>query len=397
MNKIWTIARYEYSRHVRRRAFFFTALGLPLLAAAIFGVIVLVVSRSSVEQRIGMVDETGRFGDVDVAALNLRRPIPVERFADEAAARAAFDAGSVDAFVVIPEDYLETGKASALGRRKLSDRAQTQVERMLEAGLLSAAPPEHHERLRERIDLVLRTPDGGREIGANNILLFVLPYAFALLFVTTTFTTSGYLLQAVTEEKEDRVIEILATTVSPGRMIMGKVLGLSGVGLTQTLIWVLIGVVAVLAIGQDSSWLAEINLPWQIIVIAIVFFLLGYLLIASCYTAIGAAVSTPQEAQPLAGPVSLLAMAPFFLLIVILSQPNGTLAVVLSLIPFSAPLTMLMRLPLAEIPTWQIVTSMLLLLLSALGVMFLAGRAMRLGMLRYGKRLSLAELLGSRA
>ncbi len=365
--------------------------------AGIFGLIILVLLRSGGEKRLGIVDETRRFASVDVYALDLGRPIPVQRFVNEAAARTAFDASSIDAFVVIPEDYLETGKVRSLGRRKLSEQAQIQVERMLEASLLADAPPEHRERLREQIDMVLRTPDGGREISANNVLLFLLPYAFALMFVTTTFTTSGYLLQAVTEEKEDRVMEILATTVSPGRMIMGKVLGLSGVGLTQTLIWVLIGLVAVLAIGRDTSWLAEINLPWQIIALAVAFFLLGYLLIASCYTAIGAAVPTPQEAQPLAGPVTLLAMAPFFLLIVILSQPNGMLAVVLSLFPFSAPLTMLMRLPLAEIPAWQIATSMLLLLVSALGVMFLAGRAMRLGMLRYGKRLSLAELLGSRA
>lgn len=392
MNKIWTIARYEYIRHVRRRAFQFTALGLPLLMASIFGLIILVVLRSGVEQRIGIVDETRRFAAVDVNALDLRRPIPVEQFADETAARAAFDAGRTDAFIVIPEDYLETGKVRSLGRRKLSEAGQTQVERMLEAGLLAEAPPENRGRLGERIDMVLRTPDGGREISANNVLLFLLPYAFALLFVTITFTTSGYLLQAVTEEKEDRVMEILATTVSPGRMIMGKVLGLSGVGLTQTLIWLLIGLVSAVAISRDTSWLAEISLPWQIAALAVAYFLLGYLLIASCYTAIGASVPTPQEAQPLAGPVSLLAMAPFFLLIVILSNPNGTLAVVLSLIPFSAPLTMLMRLPLADIPAWQIVTSMLLLVLSALGVMFLAGRAMRLGMLRYGKRLSLADL-----
>ena len=395
MNKIWTIARYEYIRHVRRRAFQFTALGLPLLMASIFGLIILVVLRSGVEQRIGIVDETRRFAAVDVNALDLRRPIPVEQFADETAARAAFDAGRTDAFIVIPEDYLETGKVRSLGRRKLSEAGQTQVERMLEAGLLAEAPPENRGRLGGRIDMVLRTPDGGREISANNVLLFLLPYAFALLFVTITFTTSGYLLQAVTEEKEDRVMEILATTVSPGRMIMGKVLGLSGVGLTQTLIWLLIGLVSAVAISRDTSWLAEISLPWQIAALAVAYFLLGYLLIASCYTAIGASVPTPQEAQPLAGPVSLLAMAPFFLLIVILSNPNGTLAVVLSLIPFSAPLTMLMRLPLADIPAWQIVTSMLLLVLSALGVMFLAGRAMRLGMLRYGKRLSLAELFRS--
>ena len=395
MHKIWTIARYEYTRHVRRRAFLFSALGIPLLIVGVFGLIFLVVSRREGEQRLGLVDETRRFASVDLESLDLRRPIPVEQFPDEPAARSALDAGTVDAYLVVPSDYLATGKVLAVGRSKLGDRAETQVRRMLEAGLLAGAPPANRERLRQPIDMVLRTADGGREISANNVLLFFLPYGFALMFVTTTFTTSGYLLQAVTEEKEDRVMEILATTVSPGRMMAGKVLGLSGVGLTQMLIWVLFGLAGVLAIGRDSSWLAEINLPWQVIVLALVYFLLGYLLIASSYAAIGASVTTPQEAQPLAGPLSLLAMAPFFIIIVILSRPNGLVAVAFSLFPFSAPLTMLMRLPLADIPAWQIAASMLLLLLSAVGMMLLAGRAMRLGMLRYGKRLSVRELFGS--
>ena len=197
MHNILLIARYEYGRHVRRRAFLFAAVGIPLLMATLFGIIWLVFSRSGAEERLGLVDPSGAFAAVDVSVLDLDRTIPLETFADEDAARAAFDADAIDAYVVVPDDYLETGKVNAVGHRRLSDRAQNEIEEILRQGLLLKLPEANRERLEAPDDLVLRTLEGGREIGAENVLLFLLPYGFALLFVTTTFTTSGYLLQAL--------------------------------------------------------------------------------------------------------------------------------------------------------------------------------------------------------
>jgi ABC-2 type transport system permease protein len=397
MQTILTIARYEYGRHVRRRGFLFAALGVPLLMVAIFGVIGLVVTRSGLEQRLGLVDPTGDFAAVDVNTLDLSRTIPTDTFADEAAAHAAFEAGTIDAYVVVADDYVATGQVRAVGHRRLSERAQTQLRAILRQGLLADVPEANRARLLVPDDLVLRTLQGGREVGADNALLFFLPYGFALLFVMTTFTTSGYLLQAVAEEKEDRVGEIMAVTVTPRQMMTGKILGLSGVGLTQTFAWVTLAAIATLIFVGNFAWLAGLQLPWSFLALAIVYFLLGYLLIAACYACAGAAVPTPQEAQPLVTPVSLLAVAPMFVITVILSRPNGLLAVILSMIPFSAPMTMLMRLPLADIPAWQLVASLLLLGMSAIGAMFLSGRVFRLGLLRYGKRLSLREMFGAPA
>jgi ABC-2 type transport system permease protein len=392
MRHIWLIVRYEYWRFVRRRSFIVTALGLPLLALGLIGAIVLVATRSGVEQRLGLVDQTGRFAAIDVAALDLSRPIPLERFADENAARQALERQQIDAYAVIPADYLESGAVRAVGPRRLSDRAQSELEALLRAGLIAEAPPAARARLDEPTDLVLRTLDGGREVGASNGLLFLVPYGFAMLFIFTTFTTSGYLLQAITEEKEDRIIELLATTVSPQEMMAGKIIGLSAVGLTQMLAWITVGALCLLALVRDVSWISDFELPWSLIGLSLLFFVLGYLLIATCYATLGAAVTTPQEAQPLAAPISLTASAPLFMLAPILADPNGTLAVVLSLIPFSAPMTMLMRLPLAEIPLWQLALSLALLLGSVIGVILLSARVMRLGMLRTGKRLSLREM-----
>ena len=393
MSRILLMARYEYVRHIRRRGFLFTAFGIPLLFVALFGVIFFVALRSSVEQRLGLVDQSGRFAGINVADLHRTRPIAMQTFADEAAARAALDARTVDAFFVIPANYVAAGNVQAFSHKRLSDRAENQLRALLREGLIADVSPANRERVAQPSELVLRTIDGRREISAENGLLFFLPYAFALLFLLTTFTTSGYLLQAVAEEKEDRVIELLATTVAPYEMMAGKIIGLCSLGLTQMLIWIGLATAGVLMFGRDLSWFAEFQLPWSLLGLALLYFLLGYLLIAACYATLGAAVTTPQEAQPFAAPISLLALSPMMLVVAILAQPNGTLAVILSLIPFSAPITMLLRLPIADVPPWQIVLSLLLLTITAVGAVLLSARVMRLGMLRYGKRLSLADLV----
>lgn len=397
MNKVWAIARYEYLRHVRRRAFLLTGLGLPLLIGAVIGIVALVIVFVGAEHGLGVVDPTRRWASVSLRDLDTNRPIPTRRFRDATAARAALDTGSIDAYLMVPADYLQTGKVEVVARRRLSERAQNQVQELLREYLLVDVAPANRERLREPDHLLLRTVDGGRTISADNLLLFFLPYGFALAFLVTTFTTSGYLLQAVAEEKEDRVGEIMAVTVAPRQMMAGKIIGLSAVGLTQMLLWVAIAVAAVALLATDGRWLAEVQLPWSVLGLALLYFVLGYLLIAGCYATIGAMVPSPQEAQPLVAPVSMLSLAPLFVVSLILAKPNGTLAVVFSLIPFSSPMTMLMRLPLADIPVWQIVVSLLLLASGAVGIMLLSGRVLRLGMLRYGKRLTLGEIARAEA
>jgi len=391
MQMIWIIARYEYGRHIRRRSFLFTSIGLPLLLAALLGATVLLLIQTSGEERIGVVDLTGRFAQLDVPTADPRPGRPFVPFPSEESARQALSDGAIDAYVVIPPDYMANGMVRAVSPEQLSSLVEQRLRAVLRHGLLEIVPQQDRARLAEPMNLVLRTIDSGREVSADNGLLFFVPYLFALLFVITTFTTSGYLLQAIAEEKEDRVIELLATTVSPTQMMAGKIIGLSAVGLTQMLIWIAFAAFVV-GLTTGATWIADAHLSWSLLGLSLLYFLLGYLLIAASYATLGAAVTTPQEAQPLAAPISLLSVAPMVLLMVILAQPNGMIAVVLSLIPFSAPMTMLMRLPLADIPPWQIVVSLVELVLAVVGVMVLAARVMRRGMLRYGRRLSVAEI-----
>jgi ABC-2 type transport system permease protein len=202
------------------------------------------------------------------------------------------------------------------------------------------------------------------------------------------------LLQSVVEEKEDRVIEIIATTVSPTQLMAGKIIGLTSVGLTQVSIWIGLAALAVLAFIRRLPFLASLQLPWAVLALGLLYFLLGYLLIAACYAAAGAIVTTSQEAQTLVTPISMLGIAPLMLVNVILTQPNGTLALIFSLIPFSAPMTMLLRLPVADVPSWQVAASLLTLALAAFGAVLLAARALRISMTHSGRRLGLRDLAG---
>jgi ABC-2 type transport system permease protein len=395
MSRILEIACYEYIRHVRRRSFLFVAFGLPLLIAGLMGVVVLVFIATSQEQRLGLVDQSGQFAAVAQGPLNVRQPVPIAVYADEDAARAALRADALDVYVVIPDDYVRTGSVRAVGEERLGEGAESTLRAVLRQGVLQSVAPDRRERLSDPSDLTLRTVDGGRSVSARNIALLLLPFAIGILFIVTAFTTSGYLLQAITEEKESRVIELMATTVRPEQMMAGKIIGLSGVGLTQMLSWLLLGAIAAGVALRNTGWLAGLQLPWGTLGLSLLYFVFGYLLLAGCYATVGAAVATPQEAQPFAAPISILAGLPYLLMTVITAQPNGMIATVLSLIPFSAPMTMLMRLPLADIPPWQIVASLAMVVLGAIGAIWLAARVMRIGMLRVGKRLSLREIVGA--
>lgn len=388
MRAILNVARYEYTRHVRRRGFLLTAVGVPLGTVALIAVVALVIANSGIDS-LGLVDRAGITENVELEAPG--SAVAVRRFADEATARAALDRGEVEVVAVVPTDYLDTGVVRSIGPRGLGDRGEDLLADIVRAGLLERAPPQARERLENPSQVTLRTLDG-REVDADSVLLFAVPYLFAVLFMLVTFTTSGYLLQAVAEEKENRVMEILATTLSPPQMMAGKILGLSGVAMTQLGAWLLLAVAGIAIWSPDLGWLRGTQFPLSLLGWSLLFFVLGYFLFAGCYLAIGAAVTNPQEAQPLAAPISLLAAAPFWLLLPILAQPNGPIAVILSLIPFSASITMLMRLPLAEIPLWQLGLSLLLLAASAVGAVWLSARVLRRGMLRYGKRLSLREI-----
>lgn len=216
-----------------------------------------------------------------------------------------------------------------------------------------------------------------------------------MMFVGTIFSSSSYLLHALIDEKENRTMEIVITSVSPEQLIGGKTLGLGLIGLTQLLIWL---VYSLLPMGIGAVFVHSLQtflatLLGDILPIALLFLVPSYLLYAGLIVTIGAMVSSLQEGQQLASFFLLPAILPLMFFESIQAAPHGSLAVALSMVPITAPLAMLLRISSAPVPLWQIGLSLTILLLSVVLVIIGSARIFRLGMLRYGKSIKLHELI----
>jgi ABC-2 type transport system permease protein len=246
------------------------------------------------------------------------------------------------------------------------------------------------------IKLVKVTKQGETEEQGQTLVISlvgaVVLYMTLLLYGVST-------MRSVLEEKTTRIIEMLVSSASPAYLLAGKILGVAAVGLTQYLIWtVTAGLVAgysgaMARAFRPQTEMPEVHIPTALLVYLVVFFLAGYFLYASLYAAVGAMVSNEQDAQQAQLPVTLPIIASIALFNLVFRDPNSTSSVVLSLVPFFAPILMLFRIALQTPPFWQIALSLFLLFLTTLGVVIVAGKIYRVGILMYGKRPSLVELI----
>jgi len=210
--------------------------------------------------------------------------------------------------------------------------------------------------------------------------------------IVSVFTSGGYLMQAIVEEKENRTMELLATSLSPMQIMGGKIIALIGVGLTQVVAWGFFPLLVILLVGPMLPSLQGVAVDWEMIWIVLLTTLPTFVLISALMATIGSTVTEAREGQQITSLVTLPVIAPFLLFSVLIADPNGVVAIVLSIFPLTAALTLLIRMAFATVPAWQIVLSTLLLILSAVGSLWLAGRVFRVGMLSYGKRLGWREV-----
>ncbi|MBN2386899.1 MAG: ABC transporter permease [Anaerolineales bacterium] len=394
MSKTWRIALHEYELHVFNKRFLLGLLSVPFVILLMIGMIFLLVTMENDTRPIGYVDLSGLLADPlpppEVEALV--KPVEFRAYADEGAAQAALEAGEIGAYYVIPEDYPLTGSLSVVHTEALKDIPRDQFYDFLAVNLLRDYDPAVVERIIDGYELIVQSADGSRTMSGNGWFNIMLPLFAALAFMIAMFTAGGYLMQAVVDEKENRTMEVLLTSVSPNQFMAGKIIGDIATGLTQILAWIGFLILGVLAGRSRLEFLQGIDLSPQTLLLMAVILVPAFVMVCALMAAIGATVSDSREGQQMTGLVSLPIWIPYMLTTVILFNPNAPIVIALSLFPLTAPITMLIRQGMTIIPAWQIAASSAILVLSAVAAIWLAGRAFRLGMLRYGKRLRWREI-----
>lgn len=405
MRKMWIIARHEYLVNVRRAGFIIMTALVPLLGvlglliAAFFG------GQASAFFERQFAPEPKEIGVVDhLGAFTPLLPAHQDRyylFADEETGRAALRSDEITTLLVIPEDYIQSGqvmifsKGSGFSAAVLEDSAGVRAF-FVDHLLRDEVYPALRKRLADPIEPVLVSleaegqPQGGP---LGTFLNIMVPYFLGILLIMTIFVSSGYLLRGVAEEKTSRVIEIILSSVTAQELLAGKVLGLGALGLTQVVIWL----VSAFGLSRGAVSLLGVALPLltrsEVFILGLVYYLLGFLVYAVLMGAVGALGTTMQESQQLAGIFSLMAAIPLMLGGFMFSNPNMPLLRALSWFPLTAPTMMLLRLPMAEVPVVDVVGSIVVLLISIPVLLWAGAKVFRMGLLMYGKRPSLAQVV----
>ena len=391
LRKWFLVARHEYNKMVRRKSFLIGTLGVPLLIVVVMAVAISVAVGGADDRPVGYVDHAGV---LDASLLppekGRRRAIEMRAYPDEDAARAALESGEIQALYVLPAEYLASGRMTlTYWDDAPGDAVWAQFDDFLRANLVATQPGDVQVRAVDGLSLTVRAADGSREVHSEDYMAFALPFGAGFFLMMAIITSSGYLLQAVTTEKENRTMEVLITSLSPGQLVTGKAAGLMAVSLTQLGIWALTIIVGLVVGAQFLEPLRAARVPWAALGIAALYFFPSYVLIAGIMISIGSVVTETRQGQQIAGIVNLFFAAPFSFSALIIANPNSPALVVMTLFPTTSFITVIMRWSLSGVPAWQMVLSWILLVAAAgLGI-WAAGRIFRAGMLRYGQRLDL--------
>jgi ABC-2 type transport system permease protein len=324
MIKFWRVAWHEYTRHVLRRRFLLALLSVPLLIGFTILLVFFTISLEMDPTPVGYVDASGLLANPlpPPAVESPERPVPMQSFESAQAAEAALQAGEIQAYYVLPADYLQTGQAQVFYNGDLKDSAYDQFTDFLAVNLLRSQPPEVAARLVQGSDMVVRAVESSREASDERWFNVVLPFFLGIVFIAAMSTSSGYLTQAVVEEKENRTMEIIITSVSPVQLMAGKIIGDIAIGLTQLGVWLVFIVLGISIGGRYVSWLQQISLPVEVLALAAVVLAPAFVMFCAL-TAASATVTEGREAQQVTGLFSLVIWLPYFFIALLIEHPNS--------------------------------------------------------------------------
>lgn len=401
MSKTILIIRHEFRRMVTRKAFIIVTLAFPLLALLVIGIsqVVTNIGRPAAVEEVsfGYIDEAGGFsGFTEQEGISL---IPFET---QDSATQALTKGDITEYFIIPADYVTNGviyRYTIAREMEISSRTYRVMNNFLVNNLLrDKITPQVISRVLMPMQLVstrltltgeVATEQGGPEA-------FVIPFFFSFLLMISIFFSAGYLLEGLGEEKENRVMEILLSSVSPTQLLTGKVLGLGAGGLIQIFVWLISAPLLLnTASATIGGLITSLQIPANFIILGIVYFILGYLVFAVIMAGAGAVSPTVREAQQISTIFSIIAVSPVWFLTLMINSPNHAIVKVLTIFPLTAPVTVMARLGLADVTVWELSLSIAVLAVSIVGGLFLVAKVFRIYLLMYGKRPGLRELIRS--
>ncbi len=418
MSKIWSVIKREYLQIVKTKGFIIgTILGPVLMAALVLIPIAAQLASVGEQKTIGVIDASGEVfpgldKKLDYKMKDGRKRYVLEEFAptaDAGALRLVLSqkvlSKELSAYLYIPKKILEGGETEYVSLhvsdfeeiRRISEALNGVVveKRLNQAGL---EPQKIAQFIRHVGMKTIKVTEKGEEEDTGGT--FAVSYLLVLILYMTLFFYGAIIMRGVIEEKNSRVVEVVLSSLRPFQLMVGKMLGIGAVGFTQYAIWALFGFaltrygrVWVLGAFPATSAFKMPSIPAYIFIYFVVFFILGYFLYGTLYAAIGAMVNSEKEAQQLLMPITMLLIVPMLLMMLVLRSPSSSISVILSLIPFFAPILMLMRICVLLPPFTQVAGSIVLLVLTVLLMIWITARIYRIGILMYGKRPDLGEIL----
>jgi ABC-2 type transport system permease protein len=428
MNKTWLVVQREYFSRVRKKSFLLTTILVPLVIIGFYAAIIAIsVSDSSDVVKVAVVDEAKLFGNTVPKSKNDITSYELIKNESEQSFKAKYKSSGYDLFLYVPPTSFEnpagiklhSESAVSLGTK---GKIEKTVNQAIEAKRLEAAniDPAKYKAINADISIQNIIDSGTGEKKSVAGVAYAISFACGLLIYMILMIYGTMVMRGVMEEKTNRIAEVIVSSVKPFQLMMGKILGIGAVGITQFGIWIILlgGLQFLLplifpAMGQEmaqqaasgaaqsqsgsmlmniTEGLSSINVPLNIFCF-LFYFVGGYLLYASLFAAIGSVVSEDQsEAQQLVFPVMMPIILAFVIMTKAIAEPNSGLAVFGSLFPLTSPIVMMARIN-YDVPAWELILSMVFLVIGFLLFTWLTAKIYRTGILLYGKRVTWKEMI----
>ncbi len=435
MNKIWLIIKREYLTRVRKKTFILTTILTPLLFAGIFAVVIFITVKNVSNEKVAVVDSGGYLK----SSLESSKTVTYQFALDVDTSN--FIAKGYSAVLFAPQTGINTtANFKLITEKSLNRIANTKIERdisrALENNMISQElkiDPKQIDSIKSRAENISietsKKGEGGKLETSSFDVANGIGYITGFLIYITLFIYGTMVMRGVMEEKTNRIAEVIISSVKPFQLMMGKILGIGAVGLTQFLIWIVLitvisgvlssmippevldqvqqnnsqvpgssqqGSEAIRNLAAAQNSLSSIN--WGLVIFSFVFYFIGgYLFYAALFAAVGSAVNEdPQDAQSMTFPVIMPIILAIVIMINAINDPGGSLATWSSIIPFFSPIVMMARIPFGvpdTVPYWQLGLSMAFLVLGFLFTTWLSAKIYRTGILMYGKKPSWKEMI----